>query len=244
MSVISRQAPAAGADPMSSAAFARPLPPSPRPPARAVRWPRFAPRWEMRAGAPCLHVPARKVRGRWWSRIPSSHRYRHLQAGFLPDPGQFTVVAERRPIPFGVETGVRCPSGVADVGVPPLVPAPGAGIRVAGVELHRPTIPSPAGGGPGSDPGPALPYSARAGGSRTGTPVRAALVAWLHRHAAARLPTGGGVAGEGRAAMPRVAVADRSKRWGSCNRSGTMFASTRRDRDPRGGSPCIPGPRL
>ena len=49
---------------------------------------------------------------------------------------------------------------------------------------------------------------------------------------------------EARIAMPRVAVADRRKRRESCNRSGAMFASTRRDRDPRGGSPCIPGPRL
>ena len=53
--------------------------------------------------------------------------------------------------------------------------------------------------------------------------VRAALVAWLRRHAAARLPerveawrAKAGVA------MPRVVVADQRKRWGSCDRSGTI----------------------
>ena len=53
--------------------------------------------------------------------------------------------------------------------------------------------------------------------------VRAALVSWLRRHAAERLPerveawrSKVGVA------MPRVVIADQQKRWGSCNRSGTI----------------------
>ena len=58
--------------------------------------------------------------------------------------------------------------------------------------------------------------------------VRAALVAWLRRHAAARLPerveawrAKAGVA------MPRVVVADQRKRWGSCDRSGTIHLNWR-----------------
>ncbi len=53
--------------------------------------------------------------------------------------------------------------------------------------------------------------------------VRAALVEWLRRHAAERLPerveawrSKVGVA------MPRVVIADQQKRWGSCDRSGTI----------------------
>ena len=53
--------------------------------------------------------------------------------------------------------------------------------------------------------------------------VRAALVGWLRRHAAERLPerveawrSKAGVA------MPRVVIADQQKRWGSCDRSGTI----------------------
>ena len=53
--------------------------------------------------------------------------------------------------------------------------------------------------------------------------VRAALVAWLRRHAAERLPERvqawrfkAGVE------MPRVVIADQQKRWGSCDRSGTI----------------------
>ena len=53
--------------------------------------------------------------------------------------------------------------------------------------------------------------------------VRAALVSWFRRHAAERLPdrvaawhprTG--------VAMPRVVIADQQKRWGSCDRHGTL----------------------
>ena len=53
--------------------------------------------------------------------------------------------------------------------------------------------------------------------------VRAALVSWLRRHAAERLPepveawrSKAGVA------MPRVVIADQQKRWGSCDRTGTI----------------------
>ncbi len=53
--------------------------------------------------------------------------------------------------------------------------------------------------------------------------VRAALVSWLRRHAAERLPervemwrSKAGVA------MPRVVISDQQKRWGSCDRSGTI----------------------
>ena len=60
-------------------------------------------------------------------------------------------------------------------------------------------------------------------GAEQAAHVRAALVAWLRRHAAARLPerveawrAKAGVA------MPRVVVADQRKRWGSCDRSGII----------------------
>ena len=53
--------------------------------------------------------------------------------------------------------------------------------------------------------------------------VRAALVSWLRRHAAERLPERveawrpkAGVA------MPPVIIADQQKRWGSCDRTGTI----------------------
>ena len=53
--------------------------------------------------------------------------------------------------------------------------------------------------------------------------VRAALVSWLRRHAAQRLPerveawrSKAGVA------MPPVIIADQQKRWGSCDRTGTI----------------------
>ena len=53
--------------------------------------------------------------------------------------------------------------------------------------------------------------------------VRAALVSWFRRHAADRLPerveawrTKAGVA------MPRIVIAAQQKRWGSCDRSGTI----------------------
>ena len=53
--------------------------------------------------------------------------------------------------------------------------------------------------------------------------VRAALVAWLRRHAAERLPervemwrSRVGVE------MPRVVISEQKRRWGSCDRSGTI----------------------
>ena len=53
--------------------------------------------------------------------------------------------------------------------------------------------------------------------------VRAALIAWFRRHATERLPervetwsTKAGVA------VPRVAIVDQQKRWGSCDRHGTI----------------------
>ena len=53
--------------------------------------------------------------------------------------------------------------------------------------------------------------------------VRAALVAWLRGHAAARLPERMEVwRAKAGVAMPRVVVADQRKRWGSCDRSGTI----------------------
>ena len=67
-----------------------------------------------------------------------------------------------------------------------------------------------------------LHVPAPAGAGQTAA-VRAALVAWLRRHAAERLPerveawrAKAGVA------MPRVVIADQQKRWGSCDRSGTI----------------------
>ena len=78
---------------------------------------------------------------------------------------------------------------------------PHGGAKLRGGWLH---VPAPAGAGQAAH-------------------VRAALVAWLRRHAAARLPerveawrAKAGVA------MPRVVVADQRKRWGSCDRSGTI----------------------
>ena len=53
--------------------------------------------------------------------------------------------------------------------------------------------------------------------------VRAALVAWFRRHAAERLPERVAAwrakAGVG---MPHVVIADQQKRWGSCDRNGTI----------------------
>ena len=78
---------------------------------------------------------------------------------------------------------------------------PTGGAKLRGGWLH---VPAPAGAGQAAH-------------------VRAALVAWLRGHAAARLPerveawrAKAGVA------MPRVVVADQRKRWGSCDRSGTI----------------------
>ena len=78
---------------------------------------------------------------------------------------------------------------------------PHGGAKLRGGWLH---VPAPAGAGQAAH-------------------VRAVLVAWLRRHAAARLPerveawrAKAGVA------MPRVVVADQRKRWGSCDRSGTI----------------------
>lgn len=53
--------------------------------------------------------------------------------------------------------------------------------------------------------------------------VRAAIVAWFRRHAGERLPERV-EAWRARAstAMPRVVIADQRKRWGSCDRNGTV----------------------
>lgn len=53
--------------------------------------------------------------------------------------------------------------------------------------------------------------------------VRGAVVSWLRRHAAKRLPKRVGMwrlrAG---VEMPRVVISDQKRRWGSCDRSGTI----------------------
>ena len=53
--------------------------------------------------------------------------------------------------------------------------------------------------------------------------VRDALIAWFRRHAAERLPervaTWQPRAG---VPLPRVVIADQQKRWGSCDRNGTI----------------------
>ena len=60
-------------------------------------------------------------------------------------------------------------------------------------------------------------------GARRTAHVRAALVSWLRGHAAVRLPerveawrSKAGVE------MPRIVIADQQKRWGSCDRNGTI----------------------
>ena len=67
-----------------------------------------------------------------------------------------------------------------------------------------------------------LHVPAPAGAQRT-SHVRAALVSWFRRHAAERLPERV-AAWRARAgvAMPRVVIADQQKRWGSCDRGGTI----------------------
>lgn len=53
--------------------------------------------------------------------------------------------------------------------------------------------------------------------------VRAALVAWLRRHAAERLPERVAAwRAKAGVAMPRVVIADQQKRWGSCDRNGAI----------------------
>ena len=53
--------------------------------------------------------------------------------------------------------------------------------------------------------------------------VRTALVAWFRRHAAERLPARVAAwRSKAGVAMPRVVIADQQKRWGSCDRGGTI----------------------
>ena len=68
-----------------------------------------------------------------------------------------------------------------------------------------------------------LHVSAPAGAQRP-VHVRAALVTWLRGHAAARLPerVAAWRARAGVEDMPRVVIADQQKRWGSCDRNGTI----------------------
>ena len=67
-----------------------------------------------------------------------------------------------------------------------------------------------------------VPAPAGAGAGRRDH-VRAAVVSWLRRHAAERLPERVGMwrlkAG---VEMPRVVISDQKRRWGSCDRSGTI----------------------
>ena len=95
----------------------------------------------------------------------------------------------------------KLPGGQSHVGAKLPGDRPTGGAKLRGGWLH---VPAPAGAGQAAH-------------------VRAALVAWLRGHAAARLPerveawrAKAGVA------MPRVVVADQRKRWGSCDRSGTI----------------------
>ena len=53
--------------------------------------------------------------------------------------------------------------------------------------------------------------------------VRAALVAWFRRHAAARLPERVAAwRAKAGVELPRVVISDQRKRWGSCDRNGTI----------------------
>ena len=60
-------------------------------------------------------------------------------------------------------------------------------------------------------------------GARQTAHVRAEVIAWLRRHAAARLPERV-VAWRAKAGvpMPRVVIANQEKRWGSCDQHGTI----------------------
>ncbi len=80
-------------------------------------------------------------------------------------------------------------------------PAETGDARLRGGWLH---VPSPAGAGQAAH-------------------VRAALIAWLRRHAAARLPerVAAWRAKTG-VPLPRVVIADQRKRWGSCDHRGTI----------------------
>lgn len=61
-------------------------------------------------------------------------------------------------------------------------------------------------------------------GAQQTADVRAALVTWLRGHAAGRLPERAAAwrARAGVEDMPRVVIADQQKRWGSCDRNGTI----------------------
>ena len=53
--------------------------------------------------------------------------------------------------------------------------------------------------------------------------VRTALVAWFRRHAAARLPERVAAwRAKAGVELPRVVISDQRKRWGSCDRNGTI----------------------
>ena len=53
--------------------------------------------------------------------------------------------------------------------------------------------------------------------------VRTALESWFRRHAAERLPERAGAwRAKAGVEMPRVVIAGQQKRWGSCNRNGTI----------------------
>ena len=53
--------------------------------------------------------------------------------------------------------------------------------------------------------------------------VRAALVVWFRRHAAARLPERVAAwRAKAGVELPRVVISDQQKRWGSCDRNGTI----------------------
>ena len=60
-------------------------------------------------------------------------------------------------------------------------------------------------------------------GARQAAEVRKALISWLRRHAAERLPERVAAwRAKAGVAMPRVVITDQRKRWGSCDRSGTL----------------------
>ena len=97
--------------------------------------------------------------------------------------------------------------------------------KLRGGWLH---VPASAGAPPRSAPDnraapPGCLPALAAAGLQQAARVRAALVCWFRRHAAERLPERV-AAWRARAgvAMPRVVIADQRKRWGSCDRGGTI----------------------
>ena len=126
----------------------------------------------------------------------------------------------------------RHPLGIVDRAAPPARRAPRPDPRAARVRQRReralPRTALPPEGATRCDTGVAR---LRGGwlhvpapvGAQQAAHVRAALVAWLRRHAAERLPERV-EAWRAKAGVPapRVVVADQRKRWGSCDHRGTI----------------------